>query len=431
MADTPQQDTSTSTTEPESVPSTRRYALKGLQVEPTAGLWIDGTTRICVPDIGQVQKISEATPTKDNSRLALDFAQDFPDDTDLKEQLEVLRALAANRMQPYPSQVFTSTAQAFRLTPLSQFLQLQPFPFGAIVNIARTPQEPITNVLEQHRRITTTLRVVQTGRELARLFESETPGLYHRHALNWALFNRADISPPRHARMWMALDVAICAALDAAWFYKWLRPTYSRLLRPVEYALRNHESFDVLFDRTVSPVGEEGGETRDCPVPSPGTPRHPSWPSGHSTFSAAASHLLEYFFSPDTLALDDQTLFGMFPPGSIAFDQPGSIAAELRRLANNIGEARLWGGVHWLSDHVAGQKIGRSAAQAVIKQLRDDCVPVLPVPLPECNSTGVPPDNAEIRTQAGRGGSCASNNHDFIPQPKDRGEAHRKIHQTF
>lgn len=29
---------------------------------------------------------------------------------------------------------------------------------------------------------------------------------------------------------------------------------------------------------------------------SPGTPRHPSYPSGHSTYSAAASAILRYFF---------------------------------------------------------------------------------------------------------------------------------------
>jgi hypothetical protein len=54
--------------------------------------------------------------------------------------------------------------------------------------------------------------------------------------------------------------------------------------------------------------------------------------------------------------------------------EPRWIAAELRRLANNIGEARFWGGVHWVSDHVAGQRIGRSAAQAVIDTFREDVI---------------------------------------------------------
>ena len=48
-----------------------------------------------------------------------------------------------------------------------------------------------------------------------------------------------------------------------------------------------------------------------------------------------------------------------------------------------MGEARLWGGVHWLSDPVAGQKIGRATAQAVIVELqRQSIEPFNPMPPP-------------------------------------------------
>ena len=47
---------------------------------------------------------------------------------------------------------------------------------------------------------------------------------------------------------------------------------------------------------------------------SPGTPRHPAYPSGHSTYSGAASEILSFFF-PD-------------------------YRADLDRLADNIGIAR-------------------------------------------------------------------------------------------
>jgi membrane-associated phospholipid phosphatase len=304
-------------------------------------------------------------------------------------------------------------------------------PFGAIFDTVERPQDDIQNVLEQHRRILTGRRTVNEGRELARMFENETPGLLHRHALNWLLYNRADVSPPRQARIWMALDVAIYAALDAAWYYKWLRPVYSRLIRPQEFELRvlGTDRLDVLYDRIVQSNGQDPNDPdleRECPMPTPGTPRHPAWPSGHSTYSASASHILEYFFSPDTLRLPDEELFRAYPSDSDDIAEPGWIAAELRRLANNVGEARFWGGVHWIDDHVAGQKIGRSAAQAVIDQLERDCVPVLPNPVPPCDSSLPVPTDEQIAEIANRGNDCTADRHDFIPQRPSRGAAFRR-----
>jgi membrane-associated phospholipid phosphatase len=400
------------------------YKLPGPQVEPTAGLWIDGQSRICVPTLKDVTDISEGKTG--DTRLELDFAADFPSGNDFKLQLATLAALQGARGQePYPGDRPFGPALdkdgPFRTTPLSRFLQLQPIPFGTVFDTVERRQTKVRNVLEQHARILADNRVINEGRELARAFENETPGLFHRHALNWALFNRADISPPRQARAWMALDIAIYTALTAAWHYKWLRKPYSRLLRPEEYDIRNkgEDELRVLFDRAVGEQGQENGMERDCPMPTPGTPRHPAWPSGHSTYSAAASYILEYLFSPDTLKQDDRSLFEDFPPGSVSISEPGWFAAEIRRLANNIGEARLWAGVHWVSDHVAGQKIGRAAGAAVIRQLEQDCIPpVMPRP---CNSTDVPPTDQEIAQMAGRGADPCPPGQDTIPPSEDRG----------
>lgn len=416
------------------MPPSLTYSLPGLQVEPTASLWLDNTTHIRVPSIDMVKAFSE--PKKNpNPRLALDFSKDFPFDPanpttgELDKQLDILLGLAANRgVQPYPDTVTTPNGQSFRLTPLSRFIQLQPVPFGTIFDLTEHSQIILQNVLEQHTLILSGFLVVNEGRELARMFENETPGLYHRHALNWALFNRADVSPPRQARIWMALDVTIYAALGAAWYYKWLRDSYSRLLRPEEYDEQTVKKLSVLYDRSVSNVGNENGQLRRCPKPTPGTPRHPAWPSGHSTYSAAASRILEYFFSPETLDVEDAVLFKKFPAGDTRITEPGWIAAELRRLANNIGEARLWAGVHWLSDHIAGQKVGRSAAQAVIEQLRNDCVPDFMIK--PCNSKDTPPSNKQIEQMALRGKACPVNQ-DKIEQHDPRGETFRRDFGTF
>jgi hypothetical protein len=88
------------------------------------------------------------------------------------------------------------------------------------------------------------------------------------------------------------------------------------------------------------------GTKRTDPVPTPGTPRHPAYPSGHSTYSAAASTVLGCLMPDD------------FEP-------------SFKRLANNIGRARLWAGVHWRQDHLAGQLIGQTVGQLVIRQLNE------------------------------------------------------------
>jgi len=268
------------------------------------------------------------------------------------------------------------------------------------------------------------------------MFEQETPGIYHRHALNWLLFLRPDISPTRQARIWMGLDIAIYTALSAAWYYKWRDKRYSRLLRPSEYAVRRGQAFTVLFDEFVTSTGHDEGENerRKCPrrppgsetyhPDSPGSPRHPAWPSGHSTYSAAATYMLEYFFSPETLdgkpGNTDEKLFTEFPAGEpIAKEtliNPRWIAAELRRLANNIGEARLWGGVHWVSDHVAGQRIGRSAARAVIETfLRDEICRFNP---PMCDNDNLPaPPSPQMLDEQWT--NCSHRLQDAVPQPTD------------
>lgn len=385
------------------------------QVEPTAGSWLR-KHKICVPDLEAVVGYVEGTEESksepscvrvDRSRFML-AATDFPSsDARLKAQLTVLEALASLRDEyPYPAGTsFGAGADGLTIAPLSRFLQLQPPPFGAIFDVVAHPTTGIgrgevnrqrTRVLEPSglsRDGQDRIRVINQGMELARAFENETPGLYHRHALNWLLFDRFDISPPRHARIWLALEMAIYTALDAAWHYKWEHPRYSQLLRPAEYARRcQGERLNVLFDRGVDNNGREArAMPRPNPVPQvrgdggdPGTPRHPAWPSGHSTYSAAASYILEYFFSPETIHLPDDDDVFRDPQLDVAIIAPRSAennrlrgiwaARELRRLADNIGEARLWAGVHWISDHIAGQKIGRAAAQAVLDEFCEDCI---------------------------------------------------------
>ena len=287
------------------------YDLRGPQVEPGASFWM-----YCPPlRMVSIRALLSVTEKQSGGTFT-----NLPgwEAADIEKEIEELRFMSGHRDDP---ECIGFGHPSGGGSPISKFLNLRPPALGS-VEVNRPPTEV----------------VVRTGRGLARRFEEETPGISHHHALH-ALFFRHPWSPPRQALVWAALNITIASALQAAWFYKWLstRPNTSRRPRPVEC----FPDLDVLYDAP----DELRPFRTTCPSDEPGTPHHPAWPSGHSTYSAAASELLAFFF--------------------------GNERAELEKLAANIGIARLWGGVHWRSDHVAGQRLGKIVARIVIGQLTE------------------------------------------------------------
>jgi membrane-associated phospholipid phosphatase len=77
-----------------------------------------------------------------------------------------------------------------------------------------------------------------------------------------------------------------------------------------------------------------------------GTPPHPSYPSGHSTLSNAIAGVMIYLFPAER--------------------------ADFEALVYEAGEARIWGGIHFRSDIIAGEALGGDVAQAVIERAMSD-----------------------------------------------------------
>ena len=332
---------------PPPVPLHPMYDLRGPQVEPEAGFW---TINPCaVPCIVRIQDLIQKTDNPEDPC----FFPDYPTDPDvIAAEIEELIELASLRdnSAALASPSSSPNPNNQRRLAISPFLQLRPQPLEAVFNRERDEDEP----------------VILTGRELARYFESETPGLGHRHALNF-LIARFNYSPPRQALIWAALDMAIYSALLAAWHYKWFtnRAEVRYRPRPYEYDIR----VSVLYNREVNATGSGDGMVRTMPTPSPGTPRHPSYPSGHSTYAGAASEMLSFFF-PD-------------------------YKAEFDKLADNAGMARLWAGIHWRSDHIQGMRLGRCVAREIIAALQDGCI----CPPDVCSTPdpcGPPPTHEEL-----------------------------------
>jgi len=88
----------------------------------------------------------------------------------------------------------------------------------------------------------------------------------------------------------------------------------------------------------------------DASIKTPiGLPNFPSYPSGHSTFSAAAAAVLSYVF-PDR-------------------------AADFDAMRDEAGISRLYGGIHYTSDIVAGKAHGDRIATYTLSFARSDGAP--------------------------------------------------------
>jgi membrane-associated phospholipid phosphatase len=76
------------------------------------------------------------------------------------------------------------------------------------------------------------------------------------------------------------------------------------------------------------------------------TPNHPSYPAAHGCLSTAEAAILGYLFPRD--------------------------AATLDALAGEAAESRVWAGIHYRSDIVAGRALGRAVGEKVIARARND-----------------------------------------------------------
>ena len=75
-------------------------------------------------------------------------------------------------------------------------------------------------------------------------------------------------------------------------------------------------------------------------------PNFPSYPSNHSSFSAARAEVLAYLF-----------------PARADF---------IRAIAKEAGDSRIWAGLHYQMDNVAGVNLGKSVAGVFIDWARND-----------------------------------------------------------
>lgn len=93
------------------------------------------------------------------------------------------------------------------------------------------------------------------------------------------------------------------------------------------------------------------------------TPPFPTYTSGHSTFSGSSSRILEHFFGTD-----EMTFCGPSPdPGHWPEALTGVVRCwdSLSQAAEEAGQSRIYGGIHWQYDNQEGLNSGRDLADYV------------------------------------------------------------------
>ena len=138
----------------------------------------------------------------------------------------------------------------------------------------------------------------------------------YRYADKWITEDRLDQNPPRVARIYAlvasVLFDAFIASQDGKFTYWYLRP---------------HQ-----LDPGIVPLFP--------------APNFPSYPSNHATFSTARSEVLAYLFP--------------------------TRADFIRTVGAEGGNSRIWAGIHYPMDIVAGNTLGKSVADRFISLARND-----------------------------------------------------------
>ena len=154
------------------------------------------------------------------------------------------------------------------------------------------------------------------------------------HAAARAAAAAHGLSISETARLFAMLSMATADSQILAFAEKYARPRW----RPIT-AIREAAA---LHDDMVEPDPDW--------APLLGTPPHPEYPSAHSIFSGAAEAVLQAFFG------SDQVDVSVTSPPVVGVTRTYKSFSEMTK---EVGNARIWGGIHFRSAVDDGVEIGR------------------------------------------------------------------------
>jgi hypothetical protein len=231
-----------------------------------------------------------------------------------------------------PSGTYLGQMQTFGLESADQFRPNAPPPLGS-----RRWAREYNEVKQIGSRTSATRKDWQTT---AALFWAEPP-VQQAHLALRGVITQHKLDVVQAARMMAMVSVtnadAIIACFDAKYVYEFWRPV----------------------------TAIQGGDTdgNDATVADPAwtpllaaTPNHPEYPSAHSCVTPAAGKALAEFLGTRRIDLTMPSLTGL---GARHFD-------TVRELTREVGEARIWGGIHFRSAVEDGIRMARQTAAEVL-----------------------------------------------------------------
>jgi len=190
------------------------------------------------------------------------------------------------------------------------------------------------------------LQVYEMGRGLTpeqkriAYFWADNPGESGTPSGHWmsvvsSLAGQWNLSAERTVEAYALTAIAVADAFIGCWHQKFA----TNILRPVTYIQR-------YIDPTWQPLLN--------------TPPFPTYTSGHSTQSAAAAEVLTSLFG-DNRPYDD--------PTHVSLGHPVKRLASFREAAHEAGLSRLYGGIHFQMDNLAGRAQGECIGRALLTRV--------------------------------------------------------------
>lgn len=146
-----------------------------------------------------------------------------------------------------------------------------------------------------------------------------------------------------NARAFALLNIAGADAFIAAWDAKF---AYNQW-RPVTAI------------RAAGTDGNPGTDADPAWTPLLVTPPFPDYIAGHTTYAGAAEKVLEHLFGRDPRCV--LTLTSPSAPGVV------ETYTTFERIADDVVDARVWGGIHWRTSSERGRKVGRRVGMYAVR----------------------------------------------------------------
>jgi PAP2 superfamily len=131
-----------------------------------------------------------------------------------------------------------------------------------------------------------------------------------------------------------------------------------------KYEIMHWRPITAIRAAATSKIGDLVGDAAWEPLL--GTPPHPEYPSAHACFSGAAEAVLR-----GALGTDSVQVSVTYPP---AFGVTRTYT-RFSAIANEVNDARVWGGIHFRSADVAGYELGKRVGEAVLMHFPGHAAP--------------------------------------------------------